>query len=199
MEELEYCFFKGCAVVEPVMPLLVALNQSTQTHFYTAVMSLFRDVVVGFGALMLARPANSVTLYPLMLQMIHQCGADRFTGEMFCSLGTATLVGHGVLTDFESRKMLGQYFAVVRILRKRWGVGSKVETITVLMPLWLGLDKWSYFPELWRKLEVPLLTVGKFSYTLDSSDGVAEVMDLELEFLGVTLRAQLALSSGSIT
>ena len=60
----------------------MALKQSTKTQFFTAAMSWLRDVIVGLGALMSTRQASSVMLYPLMPQMIQQCGADQPTEEL---------------------------------------------------------------------------------------------------------------------
>ena len=107
------------------------------------------------------------------------------------------LINHGVKTNFEHSRVPEHYAAFVKILRKRWRLGSKFEITTNLVRLWLGFGKWWNLPDLRQVVEVLLLTVGKCSCTLDFGDAVAGVMDLK-ESSCVALRAQLVLSWGSV-
>ena len=176
VDELPLRPINGCAVVEHHERFFVALNETTKTQFFTALMSLVRDVVLGVGAMIVTRLSSSVMLYPLLPQMIQDCSAERLTEDVF--RWTSTLVNHGVLTEFESRRVPEQYAAGVKILWKRCGAGSKVEIVTILVRLWLGFDKWRNFPDLLQVVEVLLLTIGRGSYTFDCSDTVAGVMNM---------------------
>ena len=92
-----------CSVVEHLGRFFLALNQSTKMQFFTAFMSLVRDLVLPVGALMSTQLSSSVILYPLMLHIFQQRSADRLTKRIL--QWTATLVDHGVKTNFEWRKV----------------------------------------------------------------------------------------------
>ena len=122
VDELPLRRISGCVVVEHLECSFVALSQSTKTQFFTALMNLVSDVVVGVGAMIKTRLTSSVMFFQLGPQMIQECSLERLTEEII--RWTLTLVNHGVITELESRRVPDQIAALVNILSKRWGAGS---------------------------------------------------------------------------
>ena len=158
----------GGAVVEYLRRIFRAFNQSTKTPCFTVVLSLVLFVWIVLGALMTAHAASDLMLYPLMPQMTQEDGAIWLTEGMF--YWTSILVDHGgQYRVWTSESTWTKCFAC-HDLKKTVGRWQQGQTVSTLVPLWLGFNKWSSCTEFRLVVKVVVLSTDNRSYTFDFSE-----------------------------